>query len=350
MPHIATDHRPGRPPRVLVVEDSSFFRRQLCRLLQQEGDLLVVGEASDGREAIAKVRELRPDLVTMDVEMPVLDGIAAVREIMRVAPTRILMLSALTRRGVNATFAALEAGALDFLPKQSLQGDLSVASGRALRERIHELMRDRTYAVAPEPAATRTHDEGHFGDRPLLVIGTSTGGPALVAELLADCAAQLPCAVLVVMHMPAGFSGYFAERVARHCALPVREARDGDELALGHVWIAPGGKQTTLRRGPRPALDVRDAAPEDLYRPCIDTTLASAAALCGRRTLAVIATGMGSDGVAGCRALRAAGGAVWAQDEASSVVFGMPAATINAGLAHEVVSAAELARRLRRGR
>lgn len=350
MPHSALDPRPGRPLRVLVVEDSLFFRGQLRRLLQADGDIEVVGEAGDGREAIAEARRLRPDLVTMDIEMPVLDGIAAVREVMQIAPTRILMLSALTRHGADATFAALEAGALDFVAKQSLQGQGAAAGARALRERVRELVRDRTAAAAPDEAAPPSRQACRFAERPLLVIGASTGGPALVTELLAECAAQLPCAVLVVMHMPAGFTRYFAERVARHCALPVVEACDGDALVPGRVWIAPGGKQTTLRRGMRLELEVRDGEESDLYRPCLDLTLASAAQLCGPRTLAVVATGMGSDGAAGSRALRDAGGLVWAQDQASSVVFGMPAAVINAGLAHEVVSATELGRRLRHGR
>lgn len=350
MPHTATDRHPGKPLRVLVVEDSVFFRGQLCRLLQQDGDIVVVGEAGDGREAIEKAQQLHPDVVTMDIEMPVLDGIAAVREIMRVAPTPILMLSALTRHGADATFAALEAGALDFLPKQSLQGDGSAATARTLRERVRQLVRgDARLAPAPRPEAA-TLSERYFGERPLLVIGASTGGPALVAELLGECAGHLPCAVLVVMHMPAGFTGYFAERVARHCALPVVEAVDGAELAPGRVWVAPGGKQTTLHRGNRLELQVRDPEAGDMYRPCIDHTFASAARVCGKRTLAFVGTGMGTDGAAGSRALRAAGGLVWAQDEASSVVFGMPAAVINAGLADDVVSAAEFRRRLRQGR
>jgi len=346
----APDRRPGRPLRVLVVEDSAFFRGQLRRMLQLDGDIEVVGEAGDGREAIAKARQLRPDLVTMDIEMPVLDGIAAVREVMQVAPTPILMLSALTRHGADATFAALEAGALDFVPKQTLQGDGSAASARALRERIRELVRDPASAFSAGPAVATAPSERHFAERQLLVLGASTGGPALVAELLGACAAQLPCAVLVAMHMPAGFTGYFAERVARHCALPVVEATDGEVLEPGRAYVAPGGRQTTLRRGARLELEVRDGEETDMYRPCIDVTLASAAKCCGPRTLAVIATGMGSDGAAGSRALREAGGLVWAQDQASSVVFGMPAAVINAGLAHEVLSARELARRLRQGR
>lgn len=350
MPLSVTDRRPGRPLRVLVVEDSVFFRSQLRRLLQQDGDIQVVGEAGDGREAIVMASSLRPDLVTMDVEMPVLDGIAAVRAVMQVAPTPILMLSALTRHGADATFAALEAGAVDFLPKQALQGDGSAANARALRERIRALVEDRAHRVPIGPVAPTAHTEAYFAERSLLVIGASTGGPALVGDLLAECAAHLPCAVLVVMHMPAGFTGYFAERVARHCALPVVEARDGDVLVPGHVWIAPGGRQTLLRRGTHLELEIEDGAPQEMYRPSIDLTLASAAKCCARRTLAVIATGMGHDGTAGSRALHAAGGLVWAQDQASSVVFGMPGAVVNAGLAHEVVSATELGRRLRHGR
>ncbi len=350
MPSTAIDPRPGTPLRVLVVEDSLFFRSQLVRLLQEGGDLTVVGEAGDGLEAISKAQSLRPDLVTMDIEMPVLDGIAAVREIMRVAPTSIMMLSALTRHGADATFAALEAGAVDFIPKQSLTGDGSAATARALRERLRQLVRGgMRLAQAPRPETSRVAEQ-HFADRSLLIIGASTGGPALVSELLADLAPTLPCAVLVVMHMPAGFTGYYAERMARKCRLEVAEAFDGAELAPGTVWIAPGGCQTIVRRGAKLELGVTGATTGDLYRPCIDLTIASAAQVCGNRTLAVIATGMGADGAVGCRGLRAAGGLIWAQDAASSAVFGMPAAVINAGLADAVVSASELGRRLQQGR
>jgi two-component system chemotaxis response regulator CheB len=350
MSHTATDRRPGTPLRVLVVEDSLFFRGQLVRLLQDEGDIVVVGEAGDGIEAIRKVQTLRPDLVTMDIEMPVMDGIAAVREIMKIAPTAIMMLSALTRLGADATFAALEAGAADFIPKQSLSGDGSAAAARALRERVRQLARGglRVGAVPRAPAANAA--AAGFAERSLLVIGASTGGPALVSELLDAAAPDLPCAVLVVMHMPAGFTRYYAERTDRRCALTVAEAVDGAVLVPGRVWIAPGGSQTTIRRGGGLELDVREAASSDVYRPCIDLTLTSVAQTYRSRALAVIATGMGSDGAHGCRALRAAGGGIWAQDEASSAVFGMPAAVINAGLADEVVSAGELKRRLQQGR
>ena len=350
MPTTAIDPRPRTPLRVLVVEDSLFFRHQLVRLLQEDGDIKVVGEAGDGLEAIGKAQSLRPDLVTMDIEMPVLDGIAAVREIMRVAPTSIMMLSALTRHGADATFAALEAGAVDFIPKQSLTGDGSAATARALRDRLRQLVRGGLRPASAPRAEPARVTEQHFADRSVLIIGASTGGPALVSDLLAGLAPTLPCAVLVVMHMPAGFTGYYAERSSRKCALEVAEAHDGAELTPGKVWIAPGGCQTVIRRGVRLELGVSQAASADMYRPCIDLTIASAAKTCGKRTLAVIATGMGADGAVGCRDLRAAGGLIWAQDAASSAVFGMPAAVINAGLADEVVSAAELRRRLQQGR
>ena len=349
MPHLATDRQPVTPLRVLVVEDSLFYRSQLTRLLQQDGDIVVVGEAGDGREAIAKAQALRPDVVTMDVEMPVLDGIAAVREIMRIAPTSILMLSALTRVGADATFAALEAGAADFLPKHALQGDDSGVTARALRARVRDLGREGVRAVSRPPVDVPALASSCFAARALLVIGASTGGPALVSELLAACSAQLPCAVLVVMHMPAGFTAYFAERVDRQCALTVAEASDGAALVPGRIWIAPGGHQTTVRRGARLELAVREADGAESYRPCIDLTLDSVARACGNRAIAYIATGMGTDGAAGSRALHAAGGEVWAQDAAGCVVFGMPAAVIRAGVADEVVSATELGRRLRQG-
>ena len=394
--------RPGAaaPLRVLVVEDSTFFRTQLVRLLTADGDIEVVGQAVNGAEAVVKAKALLPDLITMDVEMPVMDGISAVREIMRQSPTRILMLSSFTREGAEATLGALEAGALDFIQKRAITADTLASVGHVVRTKVREIVRNgrapaalrkpgaaslqalagppdgmqprqaepgtpapwadagvaRTAAPrpsqAPEALAPRaTGEPGWFTGCPLLVLGASTGGPVVLGELLGAIPASFPCPILVAVHIPGSFSRFFAERLNARCAWTVEEAASGARLVPGRVLVAPGGQQTrVVRAGSALAVEVEPGPAELLYKPSIDYTLSSVASVVGRGALAVVLTGMGNDGTQGARALSAAGGTVWAQDESSSVVFGMPASVIKAGLASEVLSISGLAARLARGR
>ena len=391
--------RPVAPLRVRVVDDSSFFRAQLVRLLTADGDIEVVGQAANGQDGVAQARALRPDLITMDVEMPVMDGISAVREIMRVAPTPIVMLSSLTREGAEATLKALEAGAIDFIQKRAITADTLVSVGQAVRGRVRELVRSgrqragvspsgRQAAAGPAPTAraqpsstaamsssradprppaaraslqpsvetsVRTAaavgDGSWFTGCPLLVLGASTGGPAALGILLAAIPASFPVPVLVGVHIPSTFSHCFAERLNGRCALEVSEAVSGARLQPGKVLVAPGGLQTrVVRSGAGFAVEVEPGTPDLLYKPSLDYTFASVASTVGRGALAVVLTGMGSDGTQGARAIAAAGGTIWAQDEASSAVFGMPASVIKAGLASDVLSIADLAARLARGR
>lgn len=335
---------------MLVVDDSGFFRSRLVRMLGGDPDIEIVGCAGDGQAALMAVARLEPDLVTMDVEMPVMDGIAAVRAIMRAAPTRILMLSAVTAAGADATLAALEAGAADFTPKQALV-ELGEDAGPRLCAHIKALCRrpvPRARPLGGAPAAEPGHAEALAG-KALVVIGASTGGPAVLSTLLGALDRRFPCPLLIVQHMPETFTRCFAERADRVSALAVAEAADGEVLRPGRVLVAPGGRQTRVHNH-RGALrvEIRDPMPGDLYRPCIDQTFTSAAAAAGPAMLAVVLTGMGTDGCAGSRAVRAAGGEVWAQDAASSAVFGMPAAVIRAGLANRIVSPAEIDRRFAR--
>ena len=364
----------GARLRVLVVEDSAFFRTQLKRLLEAEQDIEVVGQATNGLEAVAQARALRPDLITMDVEMPVMDGISAVREIMRVAPTRIVMLSSLTREGAESTLSALDAGAIDFIHKRAITADSLASIGGSLRGRLRELVKGSPLRAAKPGAAppvpstppvTRTamapaagvaaptgtaRAGAFFTGRPLLVIGASTGGPAVLGDLLAALPARFPCPILVGVHIPGTFSRCFAERLDRRCALPVVEATAGARLVAGEVLVAPGGMQTrVVRMAGGLGVEVGPGPEEALYRPSLDLTFESIASSAGRGVLAVVLTGMGNDGTRGAAAITAAGGTVWAQDEASSAVFGMPASVIKAGLAADIVSSAEFAARLARG-
>lgn len=352
----------GSPVRVLVVDDSAFYRAQLTRIIGGEPSLQVVGEASNGRQAIEEARRLLPELITMDVEMPELDGIEATREIMRSAPTRIVMLSAFTAAGAEATLNALDAGAVDFITKRALHGDMAGPAGNALRERLRSIANsDGAVTHAPTPplvprveppraGVQSAQPTTRFDAQTVLVIGASTGGPALLGELVAAFPADFPAAVVMAVHMPAQFSACFAERLARRCRLPLAHALSGALVQPGRILLAPGGMQSMLSRDAgRVTLQVEPGASHELYRPSIDRLLESAAVTCGRQTIGIVLTGMGSDGTAGARAVKASGGRIWAQDEASSTVFGMPAAVIRAGLADEVLSANEIASRLRRG-
>jgi two-component system chemotaxis response regulator CheB len=352
------------PWRVLIVDDSAFYRAQLARVIGADPALVVVGEASNGREAVALAHKLRPAIVTMDVDMPLMGGIEAVREIMRVAPTKIVMLSTYTHAGAETTLDALDAGAVDVIPKRALQHGSDGVSASALRDRLRAILGETLSAsiaapragprmpeTTPQPTAASANSHPEFRDYSLLVIGASTGGPALLGELMGAFPPDFPAAVLIAVHMPEPFIACFVERLGRRSRLPVVEAVHGTPLPPGTVALAPGGMQTRVTRANgKIYLDVQRALPEEIYKPSIDITLASVATHMGKEALAVILTGMGSDGCEGARALVSAGGKVWAQDEASSAVFGMPAAVIRAGLASDVLSPTELANRLRRSR
>ena len=349
--------RAVNPIRVLVVEDSDFFRAQIRRTLAVDAEFEVVGEAADGCAAVAAAIALRPDVVTMDVEMPVMNGIDAVRQIMRLAPTRIVMLSAFTLANTTATLAALEAGAMDFITKRVLHDAVDTTAAHGLRQRLKLLAQGQPGAAARPLAALRpagvpptARAESYFGERALLVLGASTGGPALLGDLLSVLPAHFPCPVLVAVHLPQAFSASFAQRLNARCCLPVMEASPGAALLPGRVLVAPGGRQTrVLRVGGRLYTQVTAGADDERYRPSLDRLFGSVGSSAGAGALAVVLTGMGSDGSLGAQALAAAGGTLWAQDEASSAMFGMPAALIRTGLAAEVVSASQLARRLAQG-
>lgn len=369
--------------RILIVDDSLFFRRMLREMFAQEPGFDVIGEATDGEEAVRLACQLKPDVITMDVEMPRLDGIAATRQIMQRCPTPILMLSSLTRYGAQATFDALDAGALDFMPKLDEAGASNLAQHAPLLKAKLRLLALRRLAAAhtaaparpaapslqpgfrrgreqgdPESAKrasgmdvgrVRKQDEHFLSPRGILVIGASTGGPAAVQKVLQGLPANYPVPIVVLQHMPALFTQAFAERLNRIIPLAVKEAENGEQPLPGHVYIAPGGQHTQLgwRQG-KPAFVMREATPKEHYRPSVDIGFSSAASVYRADALGVVLTGMGSDGVLGARALKAAGGRVWAQDRDSSVIYGMPMEVAKAGLADAVLDLGELAAGLAR--
>ncbi|HEY8477824.1 MAG TPA: chemotaxis response regulator protein-glutamate methylesterase, partial [Chloroflexota bacterium] len=337
------------PIRVVVVDDSPYLRFALRRGLERQRDIQVVGLARDGLEAIGVVAETDPDVVTLDVEMPRLDGLATIERLMQETPRPIVMVSSLTVEGAETTIKALELGAVDFVPKPSRETGLDqliealvpkIRAASAARVR----WQPRRKAAAPRQRAAyppRSHPLplDHFAS--LVVIGCSTGGPGALVEVLPKLDPALPAAYVVVQHMPPGFTRSLAQRLDQLTGLRVREAEREDQLHCGealvaagdwHLLVGPGGR-VALSRGPR------------LHgvRPAVDVTLQAAAATYRDRTIAVILTGMGTDGADGCAAVKAAGGTVIAEDAATCVVDGMPRAVRERGLADTVVPLHEVA-------
>lgn len=349
--------------KVLVVDDSSFFRRRVSEIVSKDPDLEVIGTAVNGADAVKLVAELKPQVITMDIEMPVMDGITAVREIMAKTPTPILMFSSLTHDGAKATLDALEAGALDFLPKRF--EDIATNKDDAillLQQRIKALGRRRLYRPIARPStpsspstkakltsglstSVRSVRETVTSPRAsslvrasgkkykLLLIGTSTGGPVALQKILTKLPANYPHPILLIQHMPAAFTPAFASRLNGLCKIEVKEAQSGDQLRPGTAYLAPGGMQMMLERGGAYGRIKVLAGTADMnYKPSVDITFASASKIAGGDTLAVVLTGMGADGREGARMLKSAGATIWAQDEASCVVYGMPQAVTAAGL------------------
>ncbi len=339
--------------RVLVVDDSAFFRRRLCELINRHPQLEVVGTAANGHDAIEQAGQLKPDVITMDYEMPVMDGITAVREITRLHGIPVLMFSSLTYEGARVTFDALEAGAVDYLPKNFDEISRNP-------DEIHRILCERIISVSrsqPRPASrSREHSISTPAQKPgsrpaaapaatsqprgrnacsLLVIGASTGGPMALQQLLLALPANLPVPILLVQHMPANFTKAFADRLDRVCAISVTEAVDGMTLQPGHAYLAPGGKQMLLDRRAGTTLRVLPGDERLHYKPSLDVTFGSAANEYGARVLGVVLTGMGADGREGARMLKAKGARIWVQDENSCVIYGMPMAVEKAGLADE---------------
>ncbi|WP_026375580.1 protein-glutamate methylesterase/protein-glutamine glutaminase [Aestuariibacter salexigens] len=367
--------------KVLVVDDSSFFRRRVSQILQQDPQIEVVGDARDGKEAIAKAESLDPDVVTMDVEMPVLDGISAVRAIMAKRPVPILMFSSLTHEGARATLDALDAGAMDFLPKkfEDIAQDRQEAV-EALRTKVKTLARrksgmrfrsmgtglSRSTTDTGTTAKTRLFFRGSSGLAPkaenesisrqitrrsgkqykLLAIGTSTGGPVALQKILVELPAHFPMPIVLVQHMPGTFTSAFAQRLNGLCKINVKEAEHGERLTSGTAYLAPGGKQMFIEGNAGHAtVRISDPSGADntTYKPSVDLTFTSLAQVFGGDVLGVILTGMGADGREGCRAMKAKGARIWAQDEQSSVVYGMPQAVAAANLTDAILALDDIA-------
>ncbi len=366
--------------KVLVVDDSSFFRRRVSEIINSEARLEVIDVATNGKEAVEKAQRLKPDVITMDIEMPVMDGITAVREIMASNPTPILMFSSLTQEGAKATLDALDAGALDFLPKKF--EDIARNRDEAvtlLQQRVIQIAAKKSFMrrpIAARPASTtpsptasplnrfqaRTPAPAAAPSRPassvarfkasgksyqLTAIGTSTGGPVALQKILTKLPANYPHPIVLVQHMPATFTAAFASRLNTLCKIQVKEAEDGDVLRPGVAYLAPGGKQMMLEgRSGSAKLRILDGGERMNYKPCVDVTFGSAAKVYNDKVLSMILTGMGADGREGSRMLKSAGSTIWAQDEESCVVYGMPQAVAKAGISSEDLPLDRIAERM----
>ncbi len=327
--------------RVLVVDDSVFYQHRLQEVLDADPAIEVVGIAADGQQAIEKTKALKPDVITMDIEMPVMDGIAAVRKIMSECPTPVLMISSATKRGAKATFDAMDAGAVDFLTKDFHEiVEHREQAGREICKKVISVAQKRKniFQESINNREIRTI-KTRLEDYDILAIGASTGGPVAVQKVLKNLPQNFPLPVLVIQHMPGNFTPMFSERLNQICNLSVKQAEDGDVLLPGHAYVAPGGLQTTVRKSRREVLlEVKEGDQNMNYRPSIDVTYQSLAEVFLGKVLALILTGMGSDGCEGARKLKHDGSTIWAQDEATSVVYGMPMAVAKAGLTDQIIS------------
>ena len=335
--------------RVLIVDDSAFVRKALSRMLGGADDIEVVGTAVDGQDGVEKVLLLRPDVVTLDVKMPRLDGLEALKRIMAECPTAVLLLSSLTGEGADVTLRGLDLGALDFVDKSSVEGHMNLlALADELLEKVRGLAKAQRRGPAPAPSTQLPLPEFARGRADLVVIGTSTGGPAALQTVIPALPADLRVPVLVVQHMPIGFTRSLAERLDQRSDLMVREARDGEPLAPGRVLIAPAGRHLKLNRVQGEVRVHLDYEPmEALHRPSVDVLMQSAARAYGAAVLGVVLTGMGADGVEGLRSIKAAGGRTLAESEDTCVIYGMPKAAIEAGVVHRVAALDRIADEIR---
>lgn len=365
--------------KVLVVDDSGFFRRRVSEILSADPNIQVVGTATNGREAIDQALALKPDVITMDYEMPMMDGITAVRNIMQRCPTPVLMFSSLTHEGARVTLDALDAGAVDFLPKNFEDISRNPEKVKALLcEKVHSIARSNRrysgYSPTPSPVAAPSSTPAPRASAPaaalrspgaapapaaptagnspapkrkaykLVAIGTSTGGPVALQRVLTQLPASFATPIVLIQHMPAAFTKAFAERLDKLCRISVKEAEDGDVLRPGLALLAPGGKQMMI--DPRGAVRILPGDERLNYKPCVDITFGSAAKSFNDKVLAVVLTGMGADGREGARLLKQGGSQVWAQDEASCVIYGMPMAIVKANLADAVYGLDDIGRHL----
>ncbi len=363
-----------RKIRVLIVDDAIVIRRIMTDILTADPDIEVAGVAANGRIALSKITQVNPDLITLDVEMPEMNGLETLVEIRKLYPNLpVIMFSSLTEEGGQATIEALSLGATDFVTKPSNVGSTSIAMQRIREELIPKIKTFCGKAVglkppyyptpelitpaskAPATIITRPKPDGKPQRVDILAIGVSTGGPNALAELMPVFPKDFPIPIVIVQHMPPFFTKHLADRLNSKSSIKIQECVAGAQLNPGEAWIAAGNYHMVLVDNTRMVtLEINQAPPENSCRPAVDVLFRSVAKVYGARTLAVILTGMGQDGFIGCEHIRDAGGRILAQDEKSSVVWGMPGYIARAGLADKVLPlneiGPEILRRVREGR
>ena len=354
--------------KVLVVDDSAFVRRSLITIIEKDKDIHVVATASNGEEAIAKARQYDPDVITMDVEMPKMNGLEALERIMKENPCPVIMVSSLTSEGADTTLRALDLGALDFMPKlnsgalpdmKRLETELNAKLKALARRKAFMRLKFKNAAGAnaraaasaarpvsparPAPVTTQA-PRSSAGPFDVVAIGVSTGGPPAVQKVLTALPGNFPVPILIAQHMPAAFTGPFATRLDGLCKLTVKEAEASERVKAGHVYICPGGKHLRLEnRGGTLTAVVTEEPKSALYKPSANVLMETVGLALGRRALCVMLTGMGNDGFEGAKVLKAKGGWAIAQNEASCVVYGMPKAIVDGGLADEIIDINDMA-------
>lgn len=365
----------GRGISVVVVDDSAFMRKAIQTMLEKDPEIRVVATGKNGAEGLELIRQHNPDVITLDIEMPQMDGLTALKRIMMENPKPVLMISSLTTEGAEATLKAMELGAVDFIPKQLSKVSLDIIKiEEQLRAKVKEIARRRfrppvpvragtprlsvaSYAggqtgAAPEPtsgsatgqAAAPMARPAGSPVRDVVAIGVSTGGPPAVQKVLSALPKDFPAAILIAQHMPAAFTGPFAKRLDGVCDITVKEAEDGERLTPGVAYVSPGGKHLGIdQRVSRIDVRVLTEPADALYKPSANVLMSSVGEGVGRRALGVILTGMGSDGMEGMKILKAKGGRALAQNDQSCVVYGMPKAIVDAGLADEVLDIDDMA-------
>lgn len=339
--------------KVLVVDDSAFMRKALSTMLSKDKEINVVATARDGEEGLEFVRKYNPDVVTLDIEMPRMDGLKALRHIMMEMPRPVLMVSSLTTEGAEATLKALELGAVDFIPKQLSKVSLDIIKIEAdLIAKVKAVAHRKLRHFAHRPKATPTLEpirgtiERPTGAqlRDVVAIGVSTGGPPAVQTVLSSLPKDFPASIVIAQHMPQAFTGPFAKRLDGLCQITVKEAENGERLQNGVAYVAPGGQHLVLdQKVSRIDVVVTPEPREALYKPSANVLVRSVAEAVGKRGLGVILTGMGSDGMEGIQALKQKGGRALAQSDNTCVVYGMPKAIVDAGLADEIVDIESMA-------
>ncbi|MBI3547074.1 MAG: chemotaxis response regulator protein-glutamate methylesterase [Gammaproteobacteria bacterium] len=328
--------------KVLIIDDSALMRQIITAILHEDPDMHVVGTAANPLIAREKIKTLKPDVLTLDVEMPGMDGITFLEKLMRLHPLPVVMVSTHTEKGAATTLRALELGAVDFVtkPHGGLRDGIRPEVMEEIRAKVRAAAGAHVRTVKPEEisALPPLSIRSLFCREGIIVMGASAGGTQAITEILTRLPPQTP-GIAIVQHMPPKFTASFAERLNDHCQLEVREAKSGDRLKTGTVLIAPGGQQMALMRaGGGYAVRVYDDEPVNRHRPSVDVLFDSAARIVGAQALGIILTGMGSDGARGLRAMKNAGAYTIAQDEKSSVVFGMPEQAIRHGAACQVLS------------